>query len=166
MDPFTALMLAGTAVEIFGNVKANLDQARAEAENAIWMKQQADYIKRATDRELSIFDRESQESIAATENTFAKSGVSMAGTALEVMAQEQTKRQQELDAIVDQGNTNIQEALLKSSASQKTSDTLGSFSYNMLQTASSGLKAGERYASRQQPTSAQAAKPKPSTGKK
>lgn len=134
-------------MEVYGNVKANLDQARAEAENAIWMRQQADYIQRSTKREYEIFNRESQENMAALENTFAKAGVSMAGTALEVQAQEQLKRQQELDAIVDQGNMNMQEAMLKANASQRNADNLGSFKHNALQAATSVVGAGKSYAS-------------------
>jgi len=111
------------------------------------MKQQAEYIKRSTDREKAIYDRESQEEMAALENTFAKSGIAMTGTALELRSQEELQRQSELQSIVDQGNMNIQEAYMKASSSKKNADSLASFERNGLQTATTLVNARTSYLS-------------------
>ena len=145
MDPFTALMIAGTAMQVYGNVKANLDESRAEAENAIWMRQQAEFIKKSTERSKDIFNRESQDNLAGLENSFAKSGISMSGSALELKIQEEWKRDQELQAIIDQGNMNMQEAYMKASTSQRNSDTIGSLTHNGLQSATSIVNARADY---------------------
>lgn len=136
------LMIGGTTLQVYGNITANLDQARAEAENAIWMREQAAFIQKSTDREMSIFNRESQDMMASLENSFAKSGISMVGSAFELQQQEEMKRQQELQAIADQGNMNIKEALMKASSSEKMSNKLSSFGYNALQTTATLTNAG------------------------
>lgn len=147
MDPFTALMIGGTALQVYGNVKANLDQAEAEAQNAVWMREQADFMAKSTQRELGIFNRESLDQMASLENTFAKSGISMVGSAFEVQRQEELKRQNELQAISDQGKMNIKEAMLKATASDNNANKLRSFGYNALQGATAAVNSGEKYAS-------------------
>lgn len=142
MDPFTAAMLAGTAIQMFGNYKANMDEASAEYANEMWMTEQAKQIEKSTQRELGIYDRESQNSMAATVNAFAKSGISMEGSALAVRQQEELMRLNELDAIRDQGNMQLREAYLKISASQGKQSSLTSAFNNVTQASSIGLEGG------------------------
>jgi hypothetical protein len=139
MDPFTAAMLAGTGLQIYGNYKANMDEANAERQNQIWMKEQADFIKKSTERELGIYDRESQNQMAALENAFAKSGISMEGSALSLRQQEEFKRLNELDAISQQGSFQMREAFLKISSSEKKQAALTSGFNNFTQAVAIGV---------------------------
>jgi hypothetical protein len=139
MDPFTAAMLAGTALQMYGNYKSNMDEAAAEAENEMWMREQAAWIEKSTQRELGIYDRESKNQMASMENAFAKSGISMEGSALAVRQQEELMRLNELDAIRDQGNMQLREAYLKIGASGKKQAALTSTFGNFTQGAAIGI---------------------------
>ena len=142
MDPFTAAMLAGTALQMYGNYKANMDEAAAERQNQMWMEEQAQWIKKSTERELGIYDRESQNQMAALENAFAKSGISMEGSALAIRQQEELMRLNELDAIKDQGNMQLREAYLKIGTSGKKQASLTSGFNQFSQAASVGISGG------------------------
>lgn len=142
MDPFTAAMLAGTALQMYGNYKANMDEAAAERQNQMWMEEQAQWIKKSTERELGIYDRESQNQMAALENAFAKSGISMEGSALAIRQQEELMRLNELDAIKDQGNMQLREAYLKIGTSGKKQASLTSGFNQFSQAASIGIGGG------------------------
>lgn len=126
MDPFTAAMLVGTGLQIYGNYRANLDEARAEAQNQQWMREQQGAIKRSTARELDIYNRNANEQLAAMENTFAASGISMEGSAMVLRQQNELLKFLEIEAIVDQGNMQMKEAALKIGASQSRQTQLTS----------------------------------------
>lgn len=139
MDPFTAAMLAGTALQIYGNYKANMDEAAAERQNQMWMEEQARWIAKSTERELGIYDRESKNQLAATENAFAVSGISMEGSAMSLRQQEEFMRMNELDAIAAQGNMQLRESYLKISASGKKQAALTDPTTNIIQGLALGL---------------------------
>lgn len=139
MDLFTAAMLAGTALQMYGNYKANMDEANSEMQNQMWMEEQAQWIAKSTTREIGIYDRASQNAIAATENAFAKSGISMEGSAMAIKQQEELIRMNELDAIKQQGNMQLREAYLKISSSQKKQASLTSDFNNFSQAAAIGV---------------------------
>lgn len=126
MDPFTAAMLAGTALQMYGNYKANMDEARAEAANQSWMMEQQAQIKKSTEREIGIYNRSAQEQMASLENAFAKSGISMQGSAMALQQQNELFKKMEIDAIISQGDMQMREASFKIGASQAKQSALTS----------------------------------------
>ena len=133
MDPFTAAMLAGTALQMYGNYKANMDEAAAEAANASWMREQQAMIQKSTNRELLNYNKDANDVMAAMENTFAKSGISMEGSAQVLRQQNELIKMQEINSIVDMGNMQMREASLKIGASQNKQSQLTSGFNNAVQ---------------------------------
>lgn len=142
MDPFTAAMIsaAGTGLQIYGNYKANMDEAAAEAANESWMREQTKQIQKSTEREIGIYTRDSAAQLAAMENSFAKSGISMEGSALELKRQQEVIRMEELNAIKEQGEFNLREAYMKIGASRTKQSILTSSTNNILQASATGLR--------------------------
>lgn len=139
MDPFTIAIIGSTALNMYGNYKANMDEAAAEKENEIWMREQAEWIKKSTKRELDIYKADSADTMAAMVNSFASAGQQMSGTAMAFRQQEEMRRNNELDAIGAQGAMNLREAYLKVGASEKKQSSLTSGFNNFSQAASIGL---------------------------
>ena len=142
MDPFTAAMLAGTALQMYGNYRANMDEAAAEAANQSWMREQQIMIQKSTQRELDIYNKDSSDQMAAMENTFAKSGISMEGSAAALRQQNELIKFNEINAIKDMGNMQMREANLKIGASQFKQSQLTSGFNNTVQAASIGIPGG------------------------
>lgn len=148
MDPFTIAMLGSMGLQIYGNVKANLDEAEAEAQNVAWMKEQATLIEKTTQREKEIYNRASLNEISAIDNAFASSGIRMDGTALAYKQQQEFMRMQEMEAIELEGRANLRAAMLKISATENKIRSLTSFETNALQTGSVLLSGAARLAER------------------
>ena len=148
MDPFTIAMLGSMGLQIYGNVKANLDEAEAEAQNVAWMKEQSNLIEKTTQREKEIYNRASLNEISAIDNAFASSGIRMDGTALAYKQQQEFIRMQEMEAIELEGRANLRAAMLKISATESKIRSLTSFETNALQTGSVLLSGAARLAER------------------
>lgn len=129
----------GTALTIFGQIQANLAQAQAEKENALWLEEQADFIAQSTERELSLFDREGDLLIGSQIGAFNKGGVELSGSALDTLNETFSAVQAELAAIEIGGKMQQREALLKANSARNKASKLGSLGFNLLQGGTTAL---------------------------
>lgn len=133
MDPFTLALIGSTALQVYGNFKANMDEAEAEAQNLQLMREQSELVKKTTEREKAIYNRASLQEVSAIDNAFASSGIRMDGTALAWKQQQEFIRMQEMEAIELEGRMNLRTAMLKISSTQDRISNLRSFGTNALQ---------------------------------
>lgn len=133
MDPFTLAIIGSTGLQLYGNFKANMDEAEAEAQNLQLMREQSELVKKTTEREKAIYNRASLQEVSAIDNAFASSGIRMDGTALAWKQQQEFIRMQEMEAIELEGRMNLRTAMLKISSTQDRISNLRSFGTNALQ---------------------------------
>lgn len=148
MDPFTLAIIGSTGLQLYGNFKANMDEAEAEAQNLQLMREQSELIKKTTDREKSIYNRASLQEVAAIDNAFASSGIRMDGTALAWKQQQEFIRMQEMEAIELEGRMNLRTAMLKISSTEDRVSNLRSFGTNALQAGTTILGGASQIANR------------------
>ena len=148
MDPFTLAIIGSTGLQVYGNFKANMDEAEAEAQNLQLMREQSELIKKSTEREKAIYNRASLQEVASIDNAFASSGIRMDGTALAWKQQQEFIRMQEMEAIELEGRMNLRSAMLKISSTQDKISNLRSFDTNALQAGTTILGGASQLASR------------------
>ena len=148
MDPFTLAIIGSTALQVYGNFKANMDEAEAEAQNLQLMREQSELVKKTTEREKAIYNRASLQEVSAIDNAFASSGIRMDGTALAWKQQQEFIRMQEMEAIELEGRMNLRTAMLKISSTQDRISNLRSFGTNALQAGTTILGGGSQVAGR------------------
>ncbi len=141
------LFLAGAALSIFGQIQANMAQAQAERENAIWLEEQAAFIEEATNRSLAIYSRQADQFEEEQMGALGASGVELSGTASDIYNDTLSSISDEMEAIQRQGFMQKREALLKAGAATKQSKRLSSFGLNALQAGGTGLTAAAKYKS-------------------
>ncbi len=128
------LMAVGTGMQMFSQWMANLDQAKAEYENAKFYEEQAALSRDQMYRELDIADREYENRKGATISAEAAGGVDVgSGSAALNIAAVSAAKIKELAAIKMQGEMNIKLARLRSRRSGDSADTLSSSGYNIAQ---------------------------------
>lgn len=137
----TIALVGGTALQIYGQIKANRDQAEAELENSIWLEEQATFAAEASDREEDIFKHDADFQIGEQVSGFVKGGVELSGSALDTINTSFSRAEDELAAIRSQGRFQVKEALLKSNSARNRANSLKSFKTNAIQSATSILGA-------------------------
>lgn len=137
-----AALMVGTAANIYGSIKANQAQASAEEANAAFYLEQADYAKKAGERELSIYRDQASEFIGAQKSSFGRAGVELSGSPLLALADTQFRQLKEEKAIQLDTAAKVREATLKSGMAQGNADRLGSFSANFLPAVGQAAVAG------------------------
>ena len=138
----TALTAAGTALSIFGQIQANLAQARAEEQNAAWLRDQAEFFEEVTERELGLARREGMFQVGEQIGSFVSGGVELEGSALDVINSSFNRLSDELAAIQAQGDFAVNEALFKAEAAQFRAGELSSFENNFFQALGVGAQGG------------------------
>lgn len=123
MDPITLSVLgAGLVMKSYGQVKANLDQAKAEQANAAWYREQAFFAQETGRRAQEIFDRETDILAGDQLSGFAKSGDIDNATLF--MSGEALTRQKESNAIKLEADMNVRLAMMRADQSDKTAKAL------------------------------------------
>ena len=134
------LMAAGTGLQMFSQWMANIDQAKAEYENAKFYKEQGDVARSQMYRDMDIADREYEYRKGATIGAEASGGVDVgSGSAINNIAAVAAAKVKELSAIKLQGELNMKLARLRGARSQSTADTLSNPTYNAVQAATTLL---------------------------
>ena len=128
----TSASLIGGGAKIIGNIKANHAQAAAERANALWYEEQAEFARPSTLREVDLYKNEAADVVSSQVSAVAKSGLTMSGSALAILADTKVKELSEVDAIKKDGAMKSREALLKAGASNAQADRLSSFWNNAL----------------------------------
>ena len=122
----------------YGTYMANMDQADAERKNASWYREQAEFAKKAGERQQMIFDRESQILYGEQLGAFAKAGVDT-GASSYFVAKQMLFRQQESYAIKQEADMNTRLAMLKADQAERHAESLSDPMNNLLQFGGSAL---------------------------
>lgn len=138
------LLIAGAGLSIFGQIQANIAQAKAERENAAWLEEQAEFIRSSTERSLSIYQRQAGKFKEDQASALGASGFEMSGSASDIFNDTLRSISEELDAIAMQGQMQEREALLKASSARKQAKRLSSLGVNLLQAAGPALTTAGR----------------------
>jgi hypothetical protein len=117
------LMAAGTALQVYGNLKANYDQAQAELQNAKFYEDQAQFALDAQFRAESITARNYEARKGAQISAYAKGNVDLSGSAAVTIAETVAEKAEELSAIQKKGAMDFKLARARSRmASQHAAD--------------------------------------------
>lgn len=138
MDP-ASLMIAGTALNVFGQWQANFAQAQAERENAQWLNEQAEFIRQSTARSLSIYERQASQFKEEQLGIIGASGVELSGTASDIFSDTLKSISEEIDAIQAQGEMQEREARLKAFQANRQARRLTDPMTNIMQAAGPSL---------------------------
>ena len=133
MDPFTAVVIGTTALQIYGQYKANTDEAKAHQANADQAEKMAEYNKLSTKRELEVYTSQYNKRQAQTELAYGASGVDMAGSVLDQLAFSNQVAQQEIDDINLKGQMNIDELLFQADMHSQAANAASDPTNNSLQ---------------------------------
>jgi hypothetical protein len=93
----------GTAAQLLGGAQARRDQRRAARQNAAELARQARLEREAAKREAKNFRRESEIVFADKVSSFAKAGVDLSGSVLQVLAQTQQQAAEDARMIEQNG---------------------------------------------------------------
>lgn len=141
-----ALIAAGTALQVYGNYRANMDQADAEAKNANFYREQAHNFELATQRELKIHQRESNMLFGRQVGAYASAGVKLSsGSALDVLMYSRKSAIEEDYAIQREGDSRVRLAMLRAEQADQTAASLRDPMNNAMQAAGPILSAAGNY---------------------
>jgi hypothetical protein len=119
-----ALIGVGAGLQIFGNIKSNFDQAKAEKRNAQAYEEQAAYAREVNKRKMELLERQQRDFVGKQKALFAGSGVSFSGSVLDVF--DDTTQQQELERVAAQmeGEQNVMLYTSRAQASRDAAKSL------------------------------------------
>lgn len=133
------LIAAGTALQVYGQYKANVDQAQAEIENAQFYQEQADFARAAQSRQEQIISTDYSRLFGAQKSAYGKGGVDISGSAAGVVAATTAAKVSELLAARKKGELDVKLAVLRGQQSQDVANRLNDPGYNTLQAATTVL---------------------------
>lgn len=138
--------LAGAA-GMFGAVatlNAEHSQIDAMRANARYYETQAEYSRKATERELEIFEHEVDDVLGRQVSGYGKSGVDLSGSPMLLIGQTKERAAEELEAIKERGRQNVELTLMRARTAQAQADDLmdASFDHFGLNLFTSALGAG------------------------
>jgi len=125
---------------MYGQWRANQDQADAEAANAAFLREQAAFFAEAGRREELLQDRESKRLFGNQVSAYAAAGVDIgSGSALAVLAESRANAVEETAAIQKETDLRVRLALLRAQQADSTAKNLRSFKNNALQLGGTAL---------------------------
>ncbi len=127
------LMAVGTALQVAGGYKANLDQAEAELRNEAFYKKQATLSTAAAFREMHIAGVRYTATKGAQLSAYAKGGVDISGSAAEVIASTLADKVDEIESIRLKGTMDYTLAMSRARLSGSTAASLRDPVNNLLQ---------------------------------
>ena len=135
------LLAVGTGMQIFGQLQANMAQARQEIENAKFYEEQAKFALEAMHRQEDIASRQYEARKGAQVSAYAKGGVDLSGSAALTIAETVAQKAEELSAIKRKGELDYKLAKLRARSSQAQGEMLQSTEYNFMQAGGTALTA-------------------------
>lgn len=129
------LMAAGTALQIFGNLQANYNQALAEEKNAQFYKEQADFVLDSTFRESEIAKGAYEARKGQQISAIYRGGADLSGSAAAIVANTIAEKADELAAIKRKGELDYKLAILRSRNAASSAKELRDPVNNILQSA-------------------------------
>lgn len=140
-------VVAGSALQIYGQSQATAKQAKAEEENANYLMEQAAFTREAERRVLNTFDQDAEQFKGSQISGYSAGGVSLAGSPLAVLADTIGKQMQDRSAIQLDYQAKEREALLKAGASYRQANDLRGWKSKYLPGAAIGLQTAGQVAS-------------------
>ena len=144
MEPVTMAIIGTAALEIYGNYKANSDEAKAHRENAAHAEQIAEYNAMATERELEVYASQFKRRQAATSLAYGASGVEQSGSVLDQLAFSNQVATQEMSDIALKGQMAVDEVHFQADRSNAAADAASDPLNNLLQAGGTALTAYSR----------------------
>jgi len=142
-----AIFALAAGVKMYGDYKANQDEAKAHRANAAAIQAQKHAAEVAAKRELQIFEDESDQYVGSMVTNIARSGVSLEGSSLMVIAQEQASIDAEYRAISFQAKERAKLFDMQAAASLTSAKRASDPMNNLLQAAGTATSAvGQYYA--------------------
>lgn len=139
------LIVAGTALQIVGNLRANFDQARGELQNAAIYREQAALAQFAKEREIGLIARDYATTYGRQTSAYARGGVDVSGSAGLMLGMTMARYAEEAFATARKYDLESKIAMMRGDRSQEYADTLRSGEYNLLQGATTVLNAASEY---------------------
>jgi hypothetical protein len=118
-----ALLGAGTIIKAYGDIQSANAQAKAEEQNASFYREQAGYAEISGQRQLEVFDAETQVLVGQQGSAFAKAGVDMSSAA-NFIGNQALMRQREAYSIKAESDMNVRLANLRADHSQASADAM------------------------------------------
>lgn len=134
-----AAIVAGGAIQAYGNYTANQAEAKAQKANAAFYREQAKLALEAAKREQLIFDMESDQFFGSQVNAFAKGGVDLSGSALLMLAGTKQQMANESVQIIETGKRTSNLTLLRADQADKEAKRLTSFENQFISVAGPAL---------------------------
>lgn len=122
----------GLGLQVYGNIRGNLDAAEEAERSAQWLREQEEFFRLATLHEKDVVSRSFKRLNANRAVAQAGNGVELSGSFIDMENQIELFKQIELDTIQMQGDMQIREAQLKAQGLENRADKLSSFGYNAL----------------------------------
>lgn len=139
----TGVMVGASLFSAYGQYKASRAQEKAERQNARYMREQAELNKLAAERELDIFERESEQFLGDQLSIISRSGVSLSGSALMGIADEKRSIMNEAEVIKITGQRNVNLANMRAQQSENAAKDTARI--RNIQTIGSILNVGATY---------------------
>jgi hypothetical protein len=139
------LMAAGTALQVYGNLKANYDQAQAELQNAKFYEEQAQFSLDAQFRAESITARNYESRKGAQISAYAKGNVDLSGSAAVTIAETVAEKAEELSAIQKKGAMDFKLARARSRMAEAHARELQDPMNNLMQAGGTALTNAASY---------------------
>lgn len=136
-----AAAVVGAVLMIGGNIKSNLDQAKAERENAKAYNDQANYARSASARKMYLLERQQGDFRGKQKAMIAKSGVSFSGSALDAFSDTSIEQYYERLAAEAEANQEIKTYEFRADASKKRARALTDPMTIMFQSGGTALSA-------------------------
>ena len=137
-----AVVVAGSAVTMYGQRQARKQQQKAEEANAAYYREQAQLAEEQKRRSADIFQRQSAEFLGDQKSIIAKSGVDFSGSLLSKVVESTYAAEKEHLAILRDGDANVKLAGIRATSAQKNAKFLGSSGYAAAQDLGTLLNAG------------------------
>jgi hypothetical protein len=85
----------GLGLQLIGNIKGASDEAKAERENARSLREQAEYSRQVAARKMELLARDQRQFTGRKKAAIAKSGVSLSGSILDTLVDDQVEMEKE-----------------------------------------------------------------------
>lgn len=133
-----AMLVAG------GQIKQNMDAARAEDENAQNYFLQADRTAQVYARKYRLLSRSQDQFAARQKSAFAKAGISLEGSALDVLTDTRTQQVFEREALRQEARWDIEAFEREGRQAGRRAQSYNSFGRNFMEVGGSLLSFGAR----------------------
>lgn len=137
-----ALLLAGAALQAFGQMQANMAQADAEVRNSKFYREQADFAQAAGIRQAQLADQQYTKLEGDQISAYAKGGIDISGSAAGVIANTASEKIKELQAIKLKTDLDYKLARSRSFESMRNAENLRDPMTNLMQAGGAVLGSG------------------------